>query len=253
MASSKAGQLKIPKLFGRQVFLTPRLGLILGIVTLAAWYFIAKTFAASSAPVRFVAFCPKDSCGISTSKASSYGKEAQAFYKKQTGKTFTLEATTIKSTKSASYFWTCQSSDGCGGRKKGSLSMVWYNLSKDPKINVSGKKTIVFISFDSGSLNACGAGGGTVGVVATFSQCDRARTATHELGHTFGLSHITTVKNLMKTPPDCSLSDCKLTSAQKTKLLGQAWFAGSGGSSVSTPTGPKPKPGGCTNDFSGCD
>lgn len=217
------------KLFGRKVFVTPQLAIVVGVVTLGAWYFIANSLAANNYTVRFVLFCV-DKCSNSTTTLDKYAKEVQSYYQKQLGKTFTLEKTTSFVATKTLKEYLCYKNTSCSNQL---LSV--HNYIQSSSLNSATKKTVAYLDFRAGNTY-CGYGGGSIATINRgASGCSNpGAVMAHELGHVYGLGHTTDSSNIMYA--QCLYTKgygCSFNSSQKSSIQKSPWFGGSTGGSIS--------------------
>lgn len=218
-------------------FATPKLAIVVGIMSLVGWFFIAKSLAAGSAPVRFAIFCPTDACYGSVSSLNTQAHQVQAWYKAQTGgRTFSLISTTsIRGSHPTSYYLACNQGIPCV--EPGTLAQVWQNIYADPGLVQSDKKSVYLLSFSTPKY--AGEGGGNLAILDPDTGPAILGGYAHELGHTFNLPHNNSDTSDQMYPilQNCAPTlSCHLTSGEIATIERTAWFVADGSGTTTTTT-----------------
>ncbi|MDL2363095.1 MAG: hypothetical protein QFB86_01785 [Patescibacteria group bacterium] len=191
-----------------------------------------SSHAATPRMVRVVIFCANDKCdnSIYTSTVLNRTKVVQSFYKDQlnNGRTFRLDTTVKKIYGSHPASWYPRGTDTSADAPTiNTFNNIYY---KEANINLSDPdvKTIVVLGFKS--LNHCGVGAGGLAIADPSYGCSSYQNSVyaHELGHTFGLDHLTdgTVMSLNACNGN-TLGRCKFASSSLSYLrnvTSQTWF-----------------------------
>ncbi|MDB5168742.1 MAG: hypothetical protein JWO41_98 [Candidatus Saccharibacteria bacterium] len=212
----------------------------LGVGVLGVWTLILSS-ATTPVGVDFVLFCPPagQTCAGSTSTVQSYANSVQSWYASRlgSGHTFKIHAVTIRYAPHATSYYSNGGSDA-------NNAQVFSRVAADLGIvnsSASPIKTQVVTGFRVFYTSLCGFSSIPGSLSIEDSQNNPAtrcapsgfpQLIAHELGHSFGLQHVSTLYDVMN-PKACfdgtytaALSSCNMSSTERSYLLNNypAWF-----------------------------